>query len=76
MKGLDWILLNQKRYHIQIVNISIGTNDPAKFKEDCEFVKKVNSLWDAGMVVSALPETTARILIRSAPPETPARSSR
>lgn len=51
MKGLDWILLNQKRYHIQIVNISIGTNDPAKFKEDCEFVKKVNSLWDAGMVV-------------------------
>lgn len=53
MAGLQWILRNQERMRIRIVNISIGTNDQKAFQEDCAFVRKVNQLWDAGIVVIA-----------------------
>lgn len=53
MKGLNWILRNQERLHIRIVNISIGANDQKVFDEKCDFVKKVNLLWDSGIVVVA-----------------------
>lgn len=53
MNGLQWILRNQERLRIRIVNISIGTNDQNSCPEDCSFVRKVNQLWDAGIVVIA-----------------------
>lgn len=53
MKGLDWILANHKKKNIRIVNISIGTNDNKIFDEQCDFVKKVEYLWDNGIVIVA-----------------------
>ncbi len=53
MNGLQWILRNQERLRIRIVNISIGTNDEKAYQEDSAFVRKVNQLWDAGIVVIA-----------------------
>lgn len=53
MRGLNWILHNKERFQIRIVNISIGANDKKTFDENCDFVKKVNLLWDAGIVVIA-----------------------
>ena len=34
MNGLQWILKNQERLKIRIVNISIGTNDRHAYPED------------------------------------------
>lgn len=53
MNGLQWILRHQERMRIRIVNISIGTNDHKAYQEDSAFVRKVNQLWDAGIVVIA-----------------------
>lgn len=53
MNGLQWILRHQERMRIRIVNISIGTNDQKAYQEDSAFVRKVNQLWDAGIVVIA-----------------------
>lgn len=53
MRGLNWILHNKERFQIHIVNISIGANDKKTFDENCEFVKKVNLLWDSGIIVIA-----------------------
>ena len=51
LNGIDWILTNQKKYNIRIVNISIGTKPTHQTKEESRFIQKVNSLWDAGIVV-------------------------
>lgn len=53
MNGLQWILRHQERMRIRIVNISIGTNDQKAYQEDSALVRKVNQLWDAGIVVIA-----------------------
>ena len=53
MKGLNWILKNKERLSIRIVNISIGANDEKAFDEHCDFVRRVNYLWDSGIVVVA-----------------------
>lgn len=53
MKGLNWIMKNKERLGIRIVNISIGANDQSSFDETCEFVRKVDELWDSGTVVVA-----------------------
>lgn len=53
MRGLNWILHNKERFQIHIVNISIGANDKKTFDENCDFVKKVDLLWDSGIVVIA-----------------------
>jgi len=51
MKALDWILDNYKQYHIQIVNISVGTVEKNESQEDSDLVRAVNRVWDKGMVV-------------------------
>ncbi len=51
IKGINWILRNQLYLNIRIVNISIGANDPVKFHENSLFVKKVEQLWNSGIVV-------------------------
>ena len=50
-KGLEWVIRNQERYHIRIVNISVGTVAKGEEDEECELVKAVNHAWDAGLVV-------------------------
>lgn len=53
MKGIRWILENRGRYHIRIVNISVGTK-PDVPREGAEvLIKGVESLWDAGLIVVA-----------------------
>lgn len=53
MNALRWIQRNYINLGIRIVNISIGTNDRNTFSEDCDFVRKVNQLWNMGLVVVA-----------------------
>lgn len=52
LKGMEWILLNHEKYGIRIVNISVGM--PVKNienPEEEELVKKVEQLWNTGLVV-------------------------
>lgn len=52
-RGLQWILENKKKYNIRIVNISVGTPIEKIPDEESELVKKVDELWDAGLIVLA-----------------------
>ena len=52
IKGMEWICMNHKKYGIRIVNISVGM--PVKNIENPDediLVKKVEELWNAGLVV-------------------------
>lgn len=51
--GIHWVMRNRHRYGINIVNISVGTADGNRFDEDSDFVRKVDELWDMGIVVVA-----------------------
>lgn len=51
--GINWVIRNRYLYRINIVNISVGTTDEKRFNENSDFVKKVNELWDLGIVVTA-----------------------
>lgn len=53
ISGIDWIIQNRFRYNIRIVNISVGAVDGRRFSETSGFVRKVNELWDLGIVVVA-----------------------
>ncbi len=52
-RSVDWLLANQYRYHIRVVNISLCSGLGKLHPEDSPFVKKIESLWDAGIVVVA-----------------------
>lgn len=52
LTGIDWILQHQKKYNIRIVNISVGSSRYKSFDENSPLVQAVNSLWDAGLVVT------------------------
>ncbi len=51
--GIDWIIRNHTHYNIRIVNISVGAIDGRRFLESSHFVRKVEELWDLGLVVVA-----------------------
>lgn len=53
LQGVDWLIKNQKRYGIRVVNISIGSGKEEEIGEESELVQGINALWDAGMVVCA-----------------------
>ena len=53
LAGLQWILDNRDRYNIRIVNISVGTSVDKKCDEESVLVKKVDELWDSGLIVLA-----------------------
>lgn len=53
ISGINWVKRNHNKYGINIVNISVGTTDERRFNEYSDFVKKVNELWDMGIVVVA-----------------------
>lgn len=51
--GINWVIRNRFLYKIKIVNISVGTTDGKQFNENSTLVKKVNELWDLGLIVVA-----------------------
>lgn len=53
MEAFRWILENQKKYQIRIVNISVGMQAQSDIREEQRLVNGVEALWDAGMVVVA-----------------------
>lgn len=53
ISGINWVIKNRARFGINIINISVGSTDGERFNEQSDFVKKVNELWDNGMVVVA-----------------------
>lgn len=53
MMGMQWILENFEKYRIRVVNISVGTKLKKGMPEDSLLVRKVDQLWDAGLVVVA-----------------------
>lgn len=50
-EGIDWIIQNKDRYHIRILNISIGAEDTDNAGESSSLVQSVNTAWDCGLVV-------------------------
>ncbi len=53
VKGLQWILDNESKYNIRIVNISVGTPAKKMYDEQSLLVKKVDELWNRGLIVLA-----------------------
>lgn len=53
LSGVDYLLKEQKKLKIRVVNISMGAFDEEGMQEDSELVRGVERLWDAGMVVLA-----------------------
>lgn len=51
LAGLQWIIDNQKKYNIRIVNISVGTSSKDNLDENSLLVQGVNAVWDSGIVV-------------------------
>lgn len=49
--GIRYVLLNQRRLNIQIVNISLGTRFHPDDEDELELLRWVERLWNAGIVV-------------------------
>ena len=53
MKGFRWILENQEKYNIRIVNISMGMKPGANLLGENRILNGVDTLWDMGIIVVA-----------------------
>ena len=53
MRGMRWILENQRKYNIRIVNISMGMKPGTNRTGEERILQGVEVLWDMGMVVVA-----------------------
>lgn len=51
--GLQWIQEHYRRYNIRIVNISAGAQKKSMCTEASEMIRKVEALWDEGLVIVA-----------------------
>ncbi len=51
LRGIDWVLQNQRKYGIRLVNLSVGMPDRDCIKKEMELTDAVERLWDAGLVV-------------------------
>lgn len=51
MRGFRWILENQEKYNIRIVNISMGMKPGTNLLGEKRILKGVEMLWDMGIVV-------------------------
>ena len=51
MAGIRWVLAEQKKKNIRIVNISVGTQPGLDKAEEERLLEGVEELWDAGLVV-------------------------
>lgn len=50
-KGIDWVLENQEKYKIRILNISVGIGYVEDEKKMNELLNSVDDAWDKGIVV-------------------------
>lgn len=52
VRGIEWAIMNRKRYNIRVINLSLGFNGSAKCSDDllCQAASKA---WKAGLVVVA-----------------------
>ena len=57
MKAFRWLLENQKRYHIRIVNISVGMLPQSDEREEERLINGVEALWMRGWLSWLLRET-------------------
>ncbi len=53
MTAFRWILENQDKYNIRIVNISAGMGEKSDARDEERIINGVEAIWDAGMVVVA-----------------------
>lgn len=53
LPALEWLLLHQYDFSINVVNISVGTRIPKYTREDSQLIQLVNQVWRQGMVVVA-----------------------
>lgn len=53
LDGIDWVIANRDRYHIRILNVSVGTTAKIQREEDYCLVEAVERAWEAGIVVVA-----------------------
>jgi serine protease AprX len=51
LKALDWLLLHHKKYHIRLLNFSMGYRPDAKRKLQLELLERIEHLWDEGVIV-------------------------
>jgi serine protease AprX len=51
IRCFQWILQNQNRYHIKIINISIGMDVQQNEQKTRQLLYWVNRLWDNGLIV-------------------------
>lgn len=49
--GLEWVLDNAGRYHIRVLNISVGIGESKDKKKLESLVTLLNQIWDSGIVV-------------------------
>ena len=50
LRAMDWLLVNQEKYGIRIVNISVGTTEQNP-ELHAALIRGVEKLWDAGLHV-------------------------
>lgn len=53
LRGIRWILENQEKYNIRVVNISMGMKAGSNKVGELHIMRGVELLWDMGMVVIA-----------------------
>lgn len=53
IKGIEWILKNQQKYNIRILNISVGTLPRTGSEEKSAIIESVENAWDKGIIVVA-----------------------
>lgn len=53
IKGIRWVIQNQKKYNIRIMNISIGSGDDLGGQKIRNIIEAVEEAWRAGLVVVA-----------------------
>lgn len=51
LDALEWVITNRVRYHIRVVNISVGIGDISQISKEQALQKIVNELWDLGVTV-------------------------
>lgn len=51
LSGIDWILENKDRYHIRILNISIGIGEKAGENRIKPLLEKIDEAWNCGLIV-------------------------
>ena len=51
LKAIEWVIKNRERFHVRIVNISVGTQPDLVQEQKQVFLEAVEELWDRGLVV-------------------------